>query len=202
MPDDDFLPDALRSDAPDPYDLATATVAIREVLKHEGSAFVENSEIGEVSKYGVSLSTYREKKPNATIDDIKKLTEEQATAFYLTEFWLKHKVYLLRSKAVKIKLLDGMVNVGPKTAIALLQRAINRLVKKNAQMVLIEALKEDGLIGPKTVQACAAFWYFEVVNEFCALLEDHYRGIARAGKQHAKFLDGWIARARWKPSLL
>lgn len=56
--------------------------AIGSVLRWEGGyAARENEPGGHVNK-GISLATFREKYPDATVEDLKAITDEQAAEFY------------------------------------------------------------------------------------------------------------------------
>lgn len=57
------------------------------ILKHEGSAFVRDMNINEVSRRGITLDTYRQYYGKGNMNSIRNLTEEQATAIYKKLFW-------------------------------------------------------------------------------------------------------------------
>ena len=83
------------------------------------------------TKYGVSAAAY----PG---EDIRNLTLTRAKDIYQRDYWWKAGCDLVPD-CVKFDLYDTAVNAGPGTAIRMLQRAVG--------------VVDDGVIGPKTMQA-------------------------------------------------
>ena len=52
-----------------------------------------------------------------------------------TEWWNKHKLYLIPSPNIAAKLFDFMVNAGPVTAIKVFQDTLNELVHDGRAML-------------------------------------------------------------------
>lgn len=199
---DDELPDFLSNvghDA-DAYKRAWFDEIVPWVLQHEGNSFVVNEEIGEVSKYGVSLAAYRDLCPKATATDIQRLTESQAKEFYFRYIWVAKKLYLIESKMVAAKLLDMAVHMGAATAIQLMQRAANKLLARIKTVTIPPRIQEDGVIGPQTVRAVKALLSFDLVREMAEEQKKYYKKLAGNDK-YKPFLAGWLARAEDRPPL-
>lgn len=75
--------------------------------------------------------------------------------FYREEFWQPLRCPMIDkvSEAVAEELFEAAVNCGPGNAVRFLQRALNRL---NHGSKLWADLKDDGVMGPKTMQATLA----------------------------------------------
>lgn len=100
-------------------------------------------------------------------------------AFYEAEFWNQWYEKLLDDELVK-RVFDAAVNMGPVTAVKLLQKASGCPV--------------DGHWGPLTVNA-ANNAGAELVEAFKEVRGDHYRDIVAANPQDAIYLQAWLARA-------
>jgi type VI secretion system secreted protein VgrG len=106
--------------------------------------------------------------------------------FYLKEFWNPLKVGGILSQALANRVFDEGVNASSYTSIHLLQRAV---------VSLGQILKEDGVLGPTTI---------EIVNELdpeklLAAFKDqrlkYYRSIVDNNPSDSKYLEGWEKRA-------
>ena len=105
------------------------------------------------------------------------------TGFYKKEFWdpLDGITPKLRAKT-----FNAGVNVGLKTGIKLLQKAL--------------CAHPDGIIGPKTRAAAAmALDEREVLARYCALQTEYYLELIRRKPSLSKLKAGWLERAKWKP---
>lgn len=117
----------------------------------------------------------------------KKLLSELLHNFYYKEFW-NPKYELLSDKTLAIRLFDLSVNLGKKTAVRLLQTAINQCCNKNVTV--------DGIFGVQTLGVCN-FLYKQLsteeeplYEEFIEVVERYYR----TRKNFNVFGKGWLAR--------
>jgi len=107
--------------------------------------------------------------------------------FYLTQFWSKWFQQLTSDEVAK-RVFDASVNMGPGTAVYLLQQAINDSSPATV-------LNEDGLWGTKTVGAANACDPTSLVTAFKSARAFHYECIVKANPVDEKFLAGWLARS-------
>ncbi len=105
--------------------------AFTRLIGHEGGYVNDPRDPGGETKYGISRRSY----PG---EDIAGMTLERAKAIYLRDFWGPAGCDAVPD-GVKFDLFDAAVNSGVKTAAKLLQRAVGET--------------EDGIIGPRTLQA-------------------------------------------------
>ena len=167
---------------------------LADVIKLEGG-FVDRAEDkGGPTKYGITipaLSAYRERYGNAGFvdtQDIIELSPVVASAIYKQDYYLTPKLDLLPAMLQPV-VFDMSVNMGPKTAIKLLQSVVHKLATP---------LIFDGIIGPQTLQsaktACNVCGDL-VLNKICAARITFYRSLVTRDASQAVFLKGWTHRA-------
>lgn len=167
--------------------MATFLPALRRVLDEEGGFVDDPVDRGGATKYGITLRTLgewwdhlgHERKP--TRSDVQMLTETEATQIYRLFWWERYKFGQLADQSVAEKLFDLAVNMGPRTAIRLAQRALG-----------IEA---DGHIGQQTISALNRAIPAMLLTELRRLAAEHYRAIVERDPSQSRFLRGWLSRA-------
>lgn len=108
--------------------------------------------------------------------DMRLVTLEHARQLFLEDYWRPAKCELFRD-AIAIALADSAYNQGPRTAVALLQRALR--------------VGDDGIVGPRTVQAAARADLPDLLARWQAKRLDRYRRDPQADE----FFEGWAWRA-------
>lgn len=162
-------------------------IAVQGVLKNEGGYSHNDHDMGGATNHGISLRFYKKNiKVDATAEDIKNLTLNQAADIYEKYFWDRNRYAEINNQQTANKMLDLAVNVGPATANAFIQNAVNNTNNK-------EHLKVDGQIGIITLKAINAVYdavlYGSLINE----AHHYYHEIAKRGNNHI-FLRGWLSR--------
>jgi len=153
---------------------------IARVLINEGSHIVDNKATGEVSKYGISLAFLRGLRNSATKEEIAALTVDGAKHLYRLYFWNAVGIWRIDDDKIAYKLCDLGVNMGPATAVKLLQRAA--------------MVKSDGVLGPITATAVNEGDAQLILARFMDFAESCYRIIATADPNKGDFLAGWLKR--------
>jgi lysozyme family protein len=153
--------------------LANFNEAIGIVLDNEGGYINDKNDTGGETKYGISKRSY----PNV---DIKNLTEEEAIAIYLRDFW---KFDGLINQAVANKVFDSYVN-------------IKHTAVKYMQEIVLKATQPDGEYGPVTEDAINRYEPNDFLNSLRARLVQHYKDFVEANPGEAKDLNGLLKRAR------
>lgn len=164
--------------------------AFNNSLGHEGSFVNDTDDAGGATKYGITLKTYRESHPEATVETIKNLTVKDAEDFYFNEFWLRYGYDRIATSDLAIKVFDAAINTGPQQAHLCLQRALNCVGFK---------LDEDGQIGEQTLNALnhggCPEWQYAILCAYRSELAGFYRLLAEIKPKNKKFLAGWLQRA-------
>lgn len=153
--------------------------AIEVVLAHEGEVFTHiPNDRGGPTKVGLA------QRWNPDLD-VKSLTRAQAIEVYWERYWLGHR-YEFLPEVIAIKVFDLAVNLGHKTVVTCLQRALH------ACGLHVEI---DGLLGPET---CGAATQVDPTALMAALRSEaagEYRlRVARSADQ-VVFQSGWLKRA-------
>ena len=104
------------------------------LMKIEGGLVDDKRDKGGLTKYGISQKAF----PNLKIVDI---TLDQAKEIYRKHYWDACQCDDL-PPSFDIAVFDSAVNQGPKPAVLMLQKALK--------------IKDDGIIGEKTINACKA----------------------------------------------
>lgn len=161
-------------------ELSSFERAVDFVLAQEGGWTVDT---GGATRYGISIQAYPD-------EDIANLTRERAKEIYRDDYW--NALELGRfPHPVSMAMLDTSVNLGRKSAVKRLQRAVNLLFAQ-------AHLRVDGLLGPKTKDAvlnlasepCQA----NILGMLVAIgrLEVHYK--LAASSKYAPYIRGWAGR--------
>lgn len=173
--DEDEIREALRG--------ATFRRALDWLDGHEGTFSNDPDDRGGVTKFGISKKSYPE-------EDIRNLTRERAEYLYARDFWLKPGISEIPGDDLAVKVFDFAVNAGPSRAIRVLQQSLNHLG---------EALRIDGVLGPKTLGACedlvAAGGEQALLATFSMFQLRRYLEIIERDSSQRKFLLGWARRA-------
>jgi lysozyme family protein len=124
-------------------------------------------------------------------DDIRELTKAQAIEFYRADFWDKLKLDLVKGQAVATRVFDMAVNMGPRGAVKIAQRAFNKLLEGSDD----ERLKVDGRLGPKTRKALDSIDPIEMMGSLRLFHAEFYRDLVKRNPKLKVFLVGWLRRA-------
>jgi lysozyme family protein len=155
--------------------MADFNEAIPVTLENEGGLIDSPGDPGGLTKYGISQRSY----PNV---DIRNLTVEGAKAIYLRDFW---KFDGIVSQPVATKIFDMYV-----------------LAEHNAIKALQDLLfpepdgGHDGIYGPATEKAVNAQDPASLLQRYRNEMVDYYLHVAEENPAEAKYLKGWLNRAR------
>lgn len=151
------------------------------LMRHEdpGLTGKVTRDSGGLTRWGISQNAY----PNL---DIANLSLEDAGNLYRNDYFKPIRGYDYLSQDVANKLLDAAVNMGVHMASKLAQECAN---------LCGQDVHEDGVIGTFTVNAINAINPILFLDKYRELLTAHYKDIAAARPDEAKYLNGWLTRA-------
>jgi lysozyme family protein len=171
--------------------------AIPIIINHEGGLVNNPDDPGGITNFGITILTlsayYRIKliDKQASADDIRNLTKEQAEDVYKVLWWDMYKYNEINDITLATKVFDMSVNMGNYRAHEMLQQAINELMSGPAKLTV------DGILGSKTF-ACANMLPTEELHQKLRDLSVQYYKDIVAYKPHLEvFLKGWLARAAY-----
>ena len=158
---------------------------IDDLFEREGWFSNRINDKGGATCWGITRSTLEHwRKKSVTIDDVKNLSQDEARNIYRTLYFDNHKLGLLPDE-LEAQVFDFAVNSGPGVAIGLMQESLG--------------LKNDGVIGPKTVAAAVMackpdggrVLNLKLAKARCMMLAR----IVRRDPTQVIFIGGWLARA-------
>jgi|ERR1035437_587427 lysozyme family protein len=151
--------------------MAEFDLAIPITLKNEGGYVWDKDDPGGETNLGISKRSY----PQV---DIKNLTEEEASAIYLRDFW---KFDGIANQMLANKIFDMSAVMGH-DAIRILQR-------------LLSGLAIDGEYGTDTEKEVNAANAFLLLERYQGALAQHFRDVVADNPAEEKFLADWLRRA-------
>jgi len=152
--------------------------AIVVVLEHEGGYVDNPADHGGETNYGIS-SRYN---PGV---DVASLTREEAIEIYWETRW-DGRGYDGLPERIAIKTFDLAVNLGSKTAITILQRALRSVGFRVAI---------DGVLGPETHGAAGRVCENALLAATRSEAAGEYRLRLARDDSQAIFAEGWMERA-------
>src|SRR5690606_36971563 len=152
--------------------------ALPLVLKHEGGFVNLAADPGGATNKGVTLATFRAYvKPGGTVEDLKRITDEQVATVYYRHYWAAVNAAALPS-GIDYAVFDFAVNSGPARAAKYLQAVLG--------------VEQDGRVGPKTIAAAKARDDRDVINRLCDERLAFLKRITSGGKRlWDTFGRGW-----------
>ncbi|TCS62570.1 putative peptidoglycan binding protein [Varunaivibrio sulfuroxidans] len=178
------------------------TAAVETVLKHEGGFSADPNDPGGATHYGISLRYLLsihavdtdgdgfsdfdfDRDGDIDAHDIRAMTRGAAIEIYRDHFWTPNG-YGDLPPFVGPKVFDLAVNMGPRQAHKLLQRAA-RACEAN--------LTDDGVLGPKTRAAIAGLPPMQVVAATRSEAAGFYRTLIAEKPKLEIYRTGWLRRA-------
>lgn len=172
--------------------------AITTVLKHEGIDSDEEADRGGRTRFGISLRFLRsigipagdlDGDGDVDRDDIAAVTIDGATRMYFERFWSRYYEEIAVFKVAE-QVFDFAVNMGPKQAERLLQRATNVLLSHDPD----SQIREDGAIGPLSIVAINKAGA-PLIKVYGMIVARFYFDLVQNDNSQIVFLKGWLRRA-------
>src|SRR5690606_16601848 len=118
---------------------------------------------------------------------VRDLTEDQAKQIYKRRFWDRMQGDKIESQLIANILFDGFVNCGF-NGIRIMQRLLH--------------LKDDGIVGPKTLAAINGADEILLYNRYKLERINYYQDLAEKKPSLKVFLKGWMNRINSFPDLI
>lgn len=123
--------------------------------------------------------------------EMKAITVSQAIDILETVYWDKMQGDEIPNQALAELILDGHVNHGT-SGLMLVQRVLNRMGAN---------LAEDGVVGPKTLQAINTANVAQLYNGILEARRQLYYNLVQSRPDNQKFLQGWLNRLAKFPAM-
>lgn len=155
-----------------------------EILMELEGGFVDHpDDPGRATKWGISSRSH----PDV---DIVNLTEAGAKAIYKEEYWPWY-MESVTDWGVAAELFEQLVNMRPKTAVKIWQRALNYL---GAELTL------DGVFGPATLRSINHYsrrMRTPLLKALNGVQFMHFLKLVENGTRFDNFARGWLKRVEF-----
>ena len=156
--------------------MSNYSTCLEIILEHEGGFVNHPKDPGGVTNHGVTKRVYDEwigKK--STVEEMRNLTHEDVAPIYKKNYWDRAKCDQLPS-GVDLCVFDWGVNSGVSRSAKALQRIVG--------------VKQDGGIGPMTLQAVSEVEAEEIIEQMHYMRDNFYRSL----DTFETFGKGWTRR--------
>lgn len=150
------------------------------ILKWEGGFANHPLDKGGATNKGITINTFRSFYPDATVEDLKKMTDEQWENIFRAGYWDVWQGDKIRHQSVANIVVDWAWASGTRTSI------------KQVQNIL--GVKADGIVGPKTLGALNNTNQQELFNDIKAARYRFIEAIIARDPSQAVFRKGWQNR--------
>ena len=149
------------------------------VLKNEGGFVNDPDDSGGATNKGITIGTLSSHlRREASIDDVKNISDEQVESIYKKSYWSKVLADKLPT-GLDVVVADMAVNAGVSRAAKLLQRAVGAV--------------QDGSIGPNTLKSVEKLVQAHGADALVAKYSKHRANFYNSLNQ-PKFIKGWLNR--------
>jgi len=149
-------------------------LAIPVILRHEGGYCWVEGDAGGETNFGISKRSY----PDI---DIKNLTSADASVIYKRDWWDHYGYGRIDAQMLATKIFDTAVNIGPKPAHRIAQKAVGVIV--------------DGILGIVSISAINASQPAQLLSQLQNRQAAYYEELVSYNPNLSKFLVGWMNRA-------
>jgi lysozyme family protein len=155
--------------------------AIRPLLAREGGYVNHPDDRGGPTNFGVTQAVLTEylARQGKSWQDVKNLSENDASRIYFTQYWLPAKCHEVPPGVRGIH-FDAAVNHGVGRAIRMLQEAAG--------------VTPDGMVGPKTLAALGVVSPELLKSRYVSVRYRFYGRIIQRDRSQLSFIAGWMAR--------
>lgn len=151
------------------------------ILKFEGGFVNDPDDKGGATNKGVTLTTYRKFfGENKTIEDLKRITDDEWLYIFKIGYWDVMKADLIKSQSVANQLVDFAYNSGTKTAAKKIQGIIGTTT--------------DGIVGNKTIEAINSKDPKKLFEDLKKSRLNYIIKIVTNNPSQKKYLNGWVNR--------
>lgn len=161
------------------------------ILLHEGGYSNDPDDPGGETNFGITQKSLTKVYVQLGLPaHVKDLDKKSASIFYKTLWWDKYNYSAINSLNIATKIFDLSVNIGPKMAHMILQKAINWCGHR---------VITDGVLGKKTLAAANEIYLHgrdaDLYDEIKEEARNYYTHLTEENPKLYKYLGGWLNRA-------
>lgn len=183
--------------------MASLKLALPTIFLHEGRYVNHPSDPGGATNWGISLRFLKttgdldkdgwldgdiDRDGDVDIDDIKKMSEDDAAHLYDLYFWSRYNYAEIEDQLVATKVFDLSINMGSVGSHKCVQRATRAAL---TNMVLAE----DGVLGKQSLKTINLANPTKLLSALKSEAAGYYRSIRLKDGNEKDFIKGWLNRA-------
>jgi lysozyme family protein len=151
------------------------------VERFEGSAATNDpDDRGGVTRFGITLNTLKQVRPEASAGDVWALSRDEALSIYLDLYVFRPGFHQITDWRLRLACVDAAIHSGPRRAQEWLQAAVGAQV--------------DGIAGRDTYAKVASADPVRARERVLAARLRHLGNLITRDVRQAKFAKGWLAR--------
>lgn len=162
--------------------MADAKKLMPFILSWEGGFVDDPLDRGGATNKGVTIGTFQTFYPGATVDNLKKITDNQWLTIFKSGYWDPWMADDINSQSVANIVVDWAWASGARTAIRKVQEILG--------------VKADGLVGSKTLSAINGSDPEELFDRIKVARYDFVDAIVRRDSSQKRFIRGWKNRIK------
>lgn len=159
--------------------MANFNLFAKKLYNLEGGFINHPADKGGPTNRGITLDTFRSFYGRGTIEDIKALTFDQFYLIAKKKYWDRWRADEIENQSIAEFLVDWVYNSGV-WGIKIPQKVLG--------------VPNDGVVGPRTIQAVNWQDSPGLFNSLKQAREDFYKDITRKSPSQLVFLKGWLKR--------
>ena len=165
--------------------MAQVSKLVPYILKFEGGFVNDPDDLGGETCKGITFKTYklyrqRKKLPTPTIEDLKRISDEEFTSILKEMYWDACKADFIESQSVANAIVDWAWNSGTATAVKEIQKVLG--------------VKSDGFICNITLSAINSHSPLPLFGLIQQTRKDYIDRICKARPVNEKYRKGWMNR--------
>lgn len=160
--------------------MADARKLMPVILKWEGGFVNDPLDRGGATNKGVTIGTFLSFYPNKTVDDLKRITDDQWLTIFKNGYWDPWRADQINNQAVANIVVDWAWASGARTSIRKVQELLGVTV--------------DGLVGNQTITAINSADPEELFDRIKVARYDFVDAIVKRDPSQSRFIRGWKNR--------
>lgn len=162
--------------------MADARKLIPFILQWEGGFVNDSLDRGGATNKGVTIGTFLSFYPDKTVEDLKRITDDQWLNIFRSGYWDKWQADQIKNQAVANIVVDWAWASGAIKSIRKVQELLGVTV--------------DGIVGPNTLNAINSRDAEELFDRIKVARYDFVDAIVKRDHSQKRFINGWKNRIK------
>lgn len=162
--------------------MADARKLMPFILQWEGGFVNDPIDRGGATNKGVTIGTFQSFYPGKTVEDLKRITDDQWLNIFRSGYWDKWQADQIKNQAVANIVVDWAWASGARKTIRKVQELLGVTV--------------DGIVGPNTLNAINSRDAEELFDRIKVARYDFVDAIVKRDPSQKRFINGWKNRIK------